>query len=283
MKSPIINNQSSNNFKYPISKIFHWLLVIGVYLVIGAWSLVIPVYALSINLDNPSIKLTIKPGESKTGEITIRNMSGSPVKIKTYTEDWIYAPDGSKTFMKPGSSVFSCSNWIVLDRDTFELGPREEKKVTYAVSAPKNISGSHVSVIFFESLVEQSSGIAVSGRIGSIVYLDTEGDTKRNGDLGDISVITSEEGSPINIKVPFVNKGNSYIQAKAKATLSSENKVIEEIAMRDINTLPGDTGSGNASFSPQQQGKYKVKFDISYNGKDLSKDTDFNVKKISSK
>jgi len=240
-------------------------------------------FALSINIDPSNVKILLKTGDSKSGEIIVRNTSGSPVRLRAYVEDWIYAEDGSKTFMKPGSSVFSCSNWIKLDSDAFELSPKEERKVSYVISSPPTASGSHVSVIFFESLVEEQAGIAVSGRIGTIIYQDTEGTIKVDGELSRVSVSTSEEGKPVNAAFSFINKGNSMLLSKAKVTIVQNDKDVLETRALPVNTLPGESRTVNLSFSPLKEGKYKIKTELSYGDKTLNSQADFTIKKISPK
>ena len=259
-------------------------MLIVICLVIGAWSLVIPAFALSINIDPSNIKVVLKPGETKTGEILVQNFGGTKIKVKAYTEDWIYAPDGSKTFIRSGSSVYSCSSWIKLDPASFELAPKEDKKVKYSIIAPNNASGGHVSVIFFEAVIDRYEGIAVSGRIGTIVYLDTEGDIKRSGELKDLVIEASEEGSPVSLNFSFVNNGNSHISAQPNIKIMDGGKMIIEKKAKNINTLPGDTKSSMIKIGePLKEGKYKAQVEISFDGKTLKSQSDFTISKSAQK
>ena len=241
-------------------------------------------YALSINIDPSNLKLVLKPGETKTGEILVQNFGGAKIKVKAYAEDWIYAPDGSKTFMKPGSSVYSCSEWIKLDQATFELSPKEEKKVSYSITSPSNASGGHVSVIFFEAVIERYEGIAVSGRIGSIVYLDNEGDIKRSGEIKDLLVVASEEGSPLILHFSFVNSGNSLISAQPSIKIMDGDKTIIEKQDKNINTLPGDIKTSIITIDQKlKEGKYKAQIELSFDNKTLKSQSDFTISKSAQK
>lgn len=244
----------------------------------------IPAYALSINIDPSNVKVVMKPGETKSGEILVQNYGGAKIKVKAYMEDWIYAPDGSKTFMKPGSSVYSCSSWIKLDPENFILAPKQDKKVKYTVTSPSNASGGHVSVIFFESVIDNYGGIAVTGRIGSIIYLETEGDMKRSGEIKEFTVQASEEGSPVNIKISFTNNGNSQLSAKTKIKITDGSKTIVEKQPDNINTLPGDTKTALITVSePLKEGNYKAQAEISFDNKTLKSQSDFTVSKSAQK
>jgi len=241
-------------------------------------------YALSININPSNVKMTLKPGETKTGEIFVQNLGGTKLKIMAYTQDWIYALDGSKTFMKPGSSVYSCSSWINLDPTNFILAPKEEKKVKYTITSPGNASGGHVSVIFFEAVMDTYQGIAVTGRIGSIIYLDTEGDVKRTGEIKDLVVLASEEGSPVNLNFSFFNSGNSHISAKSSIkVLDGSQSVIEKLAM-NINTLPGDTKLTTVTIKePLKEGKYKAQVELTFDNKTLKSQSEFSIRKSTQK
>ena len=237
-----------------------------------------------MNIDQSSIKITLKPKETKTGDILVQNLGGSKLKIKAYTEDWIYAPDGSKTFMKPGSSVYSCSEWIKLDPATFELSPKEEKKVSYSITSPSNASGGHVSVIFFEGLIDTYEEIAVSGRIGTIVYQDTEGYIWRSGEIKEVTVLTSEEGMPLNLNISFTNTGNSHISARPNIKILESDKTIIETQAMNINTLPGDIKTSIITIGQKlKEGKYKAQVELSFDNKTLKSQTEFTIKKSAQK
>ena len=239
-----------------------------------------PAFSLSINIDPSNINVTLKPGETKDGEILVQNFGDSKIKIKAYTEDWIYASDGSKVFMKPGSSVYSCSSWIKLESDQFDLGSKEDKKVKYTISSPSNASGGHVSVIFFESATDKYEGIAVAGRIGTIVYQNTEGDIKRSGDIKAFSVLTSEEGKPLILQVSFENTGNSYISAKPSIMIMDGGKAVAESQAMLINTLPGDTKVSTVTINkPLTEGNYKAQVELNFDNKTLKSQSDFTIKK----
>ena len=237
-------------------------------------------YALSINIDPASIMVTLKAGETKDGEIFVQNLGGDKIKIKAYAEDWIYASDGSKVFMKPGSSVYSCSSWIKLDPESFDLAPKENKTVKYTITSPITASGGHVSVIFLEVVMDKSAGIAVSGRIGTIIYQDTEGDIKRSGEIKGFSVTTSQESEPINLSISFINNGNSYISAKPSITITGDGKTVIDTSAMKINTLPGDTKTSIITLGQTlPEGNYKAEIELNFDDKSLKSRSDFTIKK----
>ena len=283
-----ITNKSqdpNHNKQYPFVSVIRSLYIVcNLVLVICILGINNFAYALSINIDPSNIRIVQKPGETKSGSIIVQNSSSAGIKLKAYTEDWVYAPDGSKSFIKPGSSVYSCSNWIVLDTATFELAPNEGKKISFKITEPKNSSGGHVSVVFFESTVDVREGIAVAGRIGTIIYQDTEGDIKRAGEIKDLSVLASEEGTPVSVKFYFQNNGNTHISARPKISITKDNKTVAETEIKPINTLPADKGAGLATFTaPLKEGSYKAQVELKFDDKTLKSQADFTIKKTSTK
>lgn len=236
--------------------------------------------SISMNIDPSNIKFLIKPGDTKTGEIFIQNTSSEPVKLKIYAEDWIYLPDGSKNFMKPGSTVYSCTKWLKIDQDKLEMNAKETKKISFSVTSPKNATGGHVSVIFFESVSEVKNGILVAGRIGTIIYLDTEGDIKRSAEIKDITTFVSGESSPIKVNFTFVNKGNTYINAPAIVSITKDDKVVIEKTLLPLKTLPSDRITGEALFQEGlKEGNYDARIEVKFDDKTLVEKTGFSIKK----
>ncbi len=277
----ILRHNNKNTFFLFIRSLF---IVCNLLLVICIFGFTSPAFALSINIDPSNINVSIKPGETKDGEILVQNLGEDKIKIKAYTEDWIYASDGSKVFMKPGSSVYSCSSWIKLDPEQFDLGSKEDKKVKYTITSPSNASGGHVSVIFFEAVIDKYEGIAVSGRIGTIVYQDTEGDIKRSGEIKALSVLTSEEGKPVVLQISFENNGNSYIAAKPGIKIMDGGKTIIESQAMNINTLPGDTKISTVTINkPLSEGNYKAQVELNFDNKTLKSQSDFTIRKSTQK
>jgi P pilus assembly chaperone PapD len=243
-------------------------------------SLSMAAFALSLNIDPSNIKVTLKQGESKSGTILVRNTGGSPLKVKSYAEDWVYAKDGSKTFMKPGSSVYSCSNWITLMPQTVEIAPGRDSILKYTITAPKTSSGGHVSVIFVEGLIEKRPGIAVSGRLGTIVYQDTEGDIRRSADITDMKVTAPNETSPVEVKFTVKNNGNTYAILKGTLKITKDDKTLAEQAIPQVSTLPGDNSEVKIKASDKlAEGRYKAMVELKYGDTTIKKDLEFDIKK----
>ncbi|MCX5726602.1 MAG: hypothetical protein NT030_05440 [Candidatus Saganbacteria bacterium] len=247
------------------------IYLISIFLLCYLTACISSAHAFSLNLNPPSVRLTVGTGESTSGKITLENRGDSKLSVKAYVEDWVYAKDGSKDFKEAGSTPYSCAKWITLSQEKFDLNPKEVKEIEYTLTVPMDETGGHYAVIFFESLIEQAKaqGVAVAGRIGTIVYQETKGLVNKKGSILDLKASSYEKAKPLRVEITFKNEGNTQLQADGKLSLldSSGNKVVE-IEVPRIYSLPGDTAGKDLVFSKIElkKGRYILKGALEYGG-----------------
>lgn len=223
-------------------------------------------HAISVGTDTPKLRLSIKPGEAKSGVIQVNNSGNTPLKVTAYISDWVYKPegDGNKTFSPPGTTPLSCSSWINLSPTQFELYPDEIRSVNYTVTVPAEATGGHYAVIFFESDlgVQKIKGmnVKVKGRVGSLVYIESNGHVNREGEVTQLNVVPPRRGNPLKIELDFVNKGNVDITAKGTFHIIDEaGNVFARDKLSEVYTLPGDKVKAVTSWSGNlEKGEYDI-------------------------
>ena len=203
-------------------------------------------YGFSLNISPPSFKASVEPGMSTSGTITIKNNSERVPGILVYTQDWLYNPDGSKSFHAAGTTSFSCAKWISLFPKKFQLGAGERMGVQYTINMPEDAEGGYYAVIFFESIppdaVTEEKGMMVrfAGRLGTIVYLETEGRSSRKGFIESLSITPPQSNKPLEMTFSFKNTGNVYIGAEGTLNIiDGEGNVFGKERFGPVNTLPG--------------------------------------------
>jgi hypothetical protein len=218
--------------------------------IIGAYLLSLQTYSygFALNISPPSLKASVEPGGSTSGSITVQNNSEKDIGILVYTQDWLYNPDGSKTFYAAGTKPFSCAKWIRLFPKKFQLEAGGRMAVQYTINLPENAEGGYYAVIFFESVptgeLEGDEGMMVrfAGRLGTIVYLETKGKSIRKGAIESLSVTPPQSNRPLEMVLSFKNMGNVYIGAKGVLNIiDEEGSVYGKKRFGPVNTLPGDT------------------------------------------
>lgn len=223
----------------------------------------------SLNLNPPSLRLTVGTGETVSGKISLENSGNSILTIKAYVQDWVYAKDGSKDFKEAGSTPHSCADWITLNPTKFEINPNEIKEIEYTLSVPEYASGGNYAVIFFESIISEpkGSGVAIAGRIGTIVYQETKGRVNKKGSILDLSAC--KECKPLKVSLVFINEGDTQLQADGKVVFEdSSGNPVAELEIPRIYTLPGDLVKKELEWSKidLKKGRYILKGIIDYGG-----------------
>lgn len=218
----------------------------------------------SITVDPPSIKSSALPGNSTSKYITVENTSNLPISIKIYAQDWEYLPDGSKSFLKLGSSKVSLINNIQLFANQIFLKPKSTQSVVVKITSPKNYKGGLYSVVFFEGAPTSTSAngakanVKLVGRVGTIIYHEVEGTVTHNLSATINAQLSST--STQNILVSVTNKGNVVEFDPINLLIVSDGKkVVDRIPLPDIKLMPGDKRDVSVSPSIQlKAGKYSA-------------------------
>ncbi|MFH0839932.1 MAG: hypothetical protein V1883_02820 [Candidatus Omnitrophota bacterium] len=222
--------------------------------------------AFSINVSPPSVRLSISPGETRSGTITVENKSDSPMDMRAYAEDWVYEKSGGKQFAPAGTTPLSCAKWISTHPQKFRVEANSRIGVQYTISVPADASGGHYAVIFFESIVsegEATSGnmmVRFSGRIGTIIYQESEGRIDRKGEITSFTCGRPDQNSPLTINLTLKNEGNTHIIANGvMSIIDKDGNVFGRKELGPINTLPGDTMDYKAEWLGElNEGTYDV-------------------------
>ena len=221
-------------------------------------------YGFALNISPPSFKATIKPGGTNSSTITVQNNSDGNIGILAYVQDWTYNADGSKSFYAAGTTPLSCAKWIRLFPKKFQLEAKGSMGVQYTINMPEDAKGGYYAVIFFESIpvgeVEEEEGMMVrfAGRLGTIVYLETEGATIKKGDIESLFIAPPQSNKPLEMTLKFKNSGNAYINADGMLDIiDKEGNAFGKKRFGPINTLPGDTREAKVEWLGElEEGAY---------------------------
>ena len=237
-------NTQRHNIKNKTQRTRYVLYVLGfvVGIVLGS---VIPAHAFSLNMVPPSIRVSVEADGTYQGSIELENYSEDSMPIVANVEDWVYAPDGGKNFVAPGLTPRSCAKWVTLKETSFVLEPRIPHTVGFSVKLPKKASGGYFAVIFFKSGMGpgtyQGQAVTFSGRMGSILYIDTKGKTTPRGRFTSFTVTSTPE-KKLDVELTFVNEGNSYLTGEGQIVVQKVGSAdpVETVRVPSLNSLPGD-------------------------------------------
>jgi hypothetical protein len=209
--------------------------------------------ASTLRLDQTKIRLSIAPGQGKSGKITVDNPTDQVLNIKVYAEDWAYTPkqDGTKDFMMAGTGAFSGAQWLTFVPADFTLPPYGRQTLNYTVKVPADASGGHYAVLFFENAgaaPQESTGMNLIVRIGVIFYFEAQGTTRR---ACEISGLKAEKGNKeaLVVSLNFKNTGNVDITGRTTFDLIDSNGLVyARGAFNDLYTFPQDAAVIKASW-----------------------------------
>lgn len=234
-------------------------------------------HPFSMSIDNPSIDLVTDPGSASSGRIMVENNGLKPLNIRIYAADWTYSDDGSKAFHDAGSTKYSCADWIHLNPREMILEPLNADEIQYVLTTPRDASGGHVAVIFFESVFEGKGSIALGGRIGSIIYQETKGRTKKSGEIRRFSAEPVKD-KDVKFKMVFKNIGSGHAAVTPQITIYSKgSQKMEGFAMPSAKTLPGDEIVIEEEYTLDVQGDCSAVVKVEVGGKTLERSADFSL------
>lgn len=196
-------------------------------------------HAMKMNIDPARAEVTLKPGEEKTGVVTVLNYDeNSPIHVRAYLQDIVYLPDGSNDFLKPGSTPWSLVDCIKIGPTEFDIPSGKQEAVRYVVSVPKDAKGGRYGVIFFETATPPSEvkqvGATVNVRLGAVILVTLEGTKVVKAKLTAMYAGSSakEKGG---LEISWTVYNDSNILTRPFGTVKIIDTAKREVAVIDAN------------------------------------------------
>ena len=218
-----------------------------------------PADGFGVSIGPSIVRLTGKPGESQSAKIKVWNKSPNPMKFTLSTRDVGNQKDAEgrldRIFPPPGTLSHSCAKWILLQEKEFEIAPGGEKEVELIVSSPADASGGKAAVVFFTGIPgnppsggsqkeKPAASIQIVPRLGALVFFETEGTLKKDGQISDFSVQPLPESSSLEVRYSFENLGNTDIFVAGTFYILDPNKaLVAKDNLGSMRTFPGDKGA----------------------------------------
>jgi len=212
-----------------------------------------PTASAQVFLEQGKVNLTVQPGETVTGEITINNTGNKELGVKMYWEDFVYQPpfDGNKKFMPAGTAPSSLSRWVQFSPRNAVLPSFAKKKIGYTIQVPADAKGGYYGVLFIEPENEDlnsDKGVKIITRVGCLFFVETD-DKIKQASLDDIAI----SGSQLTGK--FTNKGNVILLPQSTYYVMDRESIIADRGELKAQYIPPSESSDidvpfNDSFLP---------------------------------
>lgn len=167
----------------------------------------------------PRLEITIKPGETVTKELKIRNESKTERIITTTSKDFIVTDSEGTPLqldnLDESSNRWAASSWIHLSPTSFKLKPGETRSIMITIIAPDDaLSGGHYSMILHspknESILTET-GSFIETNVGTLVYITVPGDIKEDARVTEFTAPGFSEFGPITFKTIVANLSDIHV------------------------------------------------------------------------
>ena len=172
------------------------------------------------------VEVSLKPGETRTVELTVTNRMGQPEQFRVEVEDTAAGRTSKQPIVLLGNDrgPYTLKDYIHIPKKTFTLQNMQRARIPVTISLPPDAEpggryGSVlVSIVSREADVNPANGAAPSSaiisRIGTLFFVTTPGDVNTSGQLKSLTTIPNRKifsSGPINFGLLFENTGDVHL------------------------------------------------------------------------
>jgi hypothetical protein len=233
------------------------------------------------------IELEIKPGESKTVQMTVSNRIDKFQTFKFEIEDIAGSRDAARSVVLLGDDTgpYSLKDYVSLPHMTFDLAYNRRALIPVTISVPPNAEpgGMYGSVLVQTvtkeanadtSAVNPAASSAIVSRIGALFFITVPGEADTQGSLTDFSTLNKQkwfDQGPINFALMFENNGSVHLNPYGEIRIT--NMFDEEVGFEEIEpwfALPDSERLREISWNREfMYGRYKATVNINRGYNDI--------------
>lgn len=193
------------------------------------------------------IELDLKPGETKTVELTVSNRMGQAEEFEFQIEDAAGGKASDKPVILLGNDrgPYTLRDYIHIPALRFELQNMERARIPVTVTLPADAEpgGRYGSVLV--SVVSQKANVgdpnstspasAIVSRIGTLFFVTTPGTVETEGELTAFDTIPHRKfffSGPVNFGLLFENKGAIHLNPYGDVSIT--NMFGEEVGFVEL-------------------------------------------------
>lgn len=259
-----------------------------------------------ITVKQSSINVVVTSNETKIVTFTVQNNFNYDVDLKLYVQPAMPV----NTFSKKGVDInavdfadapldypYGLQN-VKLNMDIVHLKKGESKDISYTAKAPNKKSGSYYAAVYIEK--KESSGLNSRYQV-KLMWSIGETNNKANVDFNSLdikSIFVKQNGKnadlvktfPFDVEVLISNTGNTYVPFKGLVKILKNGVVYGETTLKRVElkglsaeekleSLPTTHKIFGAQFKKMDKdmnnGLYTAVVEIEYEGKKITKETEF--------
>lgn len=213
----------------------------------------------------PKVELKTKPNSVSNGQVTVKNIGNSSVKLRIYVQDYSVEDDEVIYSNPDQGKPLASAAWFQLSNSEAVLAPQGYINLSYTLTTPSNASpGSHWAVIFFETVQINKKKVNGGARIGATVINTVDGEL-----IYKAKVINHRITKWSKRKIPYSfqveNNGNVLLKVKPLLSFTSWNGSIHNIPLKEVTVYPNAINTVQGTWtSPRVFGIYDLNFKLDY-------------------
>jgi uncharacterized cupredoxin-like copper-binding protein len=203
------------------------------------------------------LDFNLEPGQWDKMTVNVINHSDKSRNYTVILNDWTIDDEGKVSYFEPGSTEHSCSDWITMMPDSFELAPNETQEITLVMKAPNRENALiskwamlNVNEIAdkFETLRGDKNTIPdvpKNASTGVYIFQSSESDFLPNAKIE--KFIKSEEENTINVEIR--NIGETIIKGNLALIIKNlQNEEENQPDVKEFTLMPGISGTFTFQF-----------------------------------
>ncbi len=242
--------------------------------------------ASALTIISPHFEISLDPGTEESGFVKLYNETSETVVLTPTVEIFTQGDTPGQPVYVPSDSESDHTNWFILENDELQLEPGQVAAVPFTVEVPETAApGGYYAALFWQTQPQDlSAGVAISGRVGALVFLTVLGEVSESAQSKLIVDKNIAFELPLSITANIENTGSIHMRPKVTATVRTLFNKIHTLQLNQNNSiiLPGTqrqftTVWGDSSTLSWWQ-RTKQEFNLGVIGPvDITLQTDFGV------
>lgn len=237
---------------------------------------------VGVALTPSHLNYNLKPGESRTYEVTVTNETRVTRSFNVTLRDYDADKAGTTIFMDPGTSMHGLSNWINVSPTFFEMKPGAVQKVRVTLSIPDSVGSNRAAwgLLWIEEKKERQSldnngsdkkislGVIPTFAMGVFIYQNPPTVANNKVEIQNFAYQNTGSGAKVDMILKNTGDGIASCTAYIELTNTKTGKQ-QRLTVKRFTILPGYVR--NYMFSlPQnlEKGTYSAVGVLDYGSKE---------------
>ncbi len=229
---------------------------------------------IGLNVWPPKIELSVLPGESQTGVITVQNITAFKHRVYAYPQNVKMTISGDLEFTED-SLGYGCVEWLSINPLEFDLPQGSTQQVRYTIKVPLAAEGSHIGVLFFHTKPQsaiKSTGSQITARVGTIIIETVPGSGEKQAEVTGLEVKKPLARGPAVAELTIKNNGSILLRPEGILELKNDRGLtLGKIMVNEVRegVFPYSQRTYRLPLENIEPGHYSLEATLDYGGAEI--------------